>query len=130
MQITIKGENIRSIEDFYNEIEKSLINGECPWGRNLDSLEEIVSNYFNYTENANLNVTELIWTNSQRCKQYLGVEETKKWLNEKINGTENKNQIDHFNNLIDQLNNGRGSTLFDILLDIFKSNKDIKLRLE
>lgn len=66
--IVINGNNFSSLEGFYDEIEKYLIDGECPWGRNLDSLDEIVSTSFNYTENPDNNVSKIVWTEFSKSK--------------------------------------------------------------
>ena len=66
--IVINGNNFSSLEGFYNEIEKYLIDGECPWGRNLDSLDEIVSTSFNYTDNPENNISKIVWTEFSKSK--------------------------------------------------------------
>ena len=66
--IVINGNNFSSLEGFYNEIEKFLIDGECPWGRNLDSLDEIVSTSFNYTDNPENNISKIVWTEFSKSK--------------------------------------------------------------
>ena len=71
MQITIDGSLINNLSDFYDQIEKHLIVGECPWGRNLDSLDEIVMYSFNYTDDPSLNVTEILWSDSNISAQKL-----------------------------------------------------------
>ncbi|WP_210517825.1 barstar family protein [Hymenobacter terricola] len=71
MQITIDGLLINNLSDFYDQIEKHLIVGECPWGRNLDSLDEIVMYRFNYTDDTSSNVTEILWSNSIESAQKL-----------------------------------------------------------
>ncbi|SHJ16143.1 hypothetical protein SAMN02745146_2484 [Hymenobacter daecheongensis DSM 21074] len=71
MKIIIEGNLINTIDDFYGQIEKHLIIGECPWGRNLDSLDEIVLYSFNYTDDPSLNVTEILWSDSALSAQRL-----------------------------------------------------------
>ena len=66
--IEIDGSTFNSLAGFYNEIEKHLSQGNCPWGRNLDSLDEIVLYNFNYTENRNLDVTKVVWRNFEKSK--------------------------------------------------------------
>ena len=66
--IKINAQNFSSLEGFYNEIEKNLTEGECPWGRNLDSLEEIVYYNFNYTENQENNVINFIWLDFSKSR--------------------------------------------------------------
>jgi RNAse (barnase) inhibitor barstar len=72
MKLTIDGNGIKTLDDFYDQIEPYLVTGECPWGRNLDSLDEIVSTNFNYTDNVDLNIKEIIWTESNKSQMNLG----------------------------------------------------------
>lgn len=60
--VVIKGSDFDSIEGFYKNLEPFLIEGNCPWGQNLDSLDEIVSCNFNYSDNQDLDVNCIIWT--------------------------------------------------------------------
>lgn len=74
MKLTIDGNRIKTLDDFYDQIEPYLVTGECPWGRNLDSLDEIVSTNFNYTDEVDLDVTEIVWTDSKTSHTNLGQE--------------------------------------------------------
>jgi hypothetical protein len=83
MTVIINGYKINSLQDFYRELEPYLLEGECPWGENLDSLDEIVGCKFNYTDDPEKDATKVIWTNSLRSKQMLGEEETIRWWHAK-----------------------------------------------
>ena len=39
--LEIHGQEFNSIKGFYKRLEPCLIVGECPWGQNLDSLDEM-----------------------------------------------------------------------------------------
>ena len=67
--IEINGKNFDSLNGFYDEIEKHLIEGECPWGRNLDSLHELVSCCFNYTDNSKKDVSQIVWYDFDKSKR-------------------------------------------------------------
>ena len=67
-KLEINGQRFDSLEGFYNSLEPYLIIGECPWGQNLDSLDEIVSCNFNYTGNKENDVNNIIWTDFQKSK--------------------------------------------------------------
>ncbi len=69
--IELYGAYIKSLDDFYDQIEKHLSLGECPWGRNLDSLDEIVLYNFNYTENRELDVRKIIWKDAKLSENNL-----------------------------------------------------------
>ena len=75
MKINLNGNSINTIDDFYDQIEKYLIVGKCPWGRNLDSLDEIVLYSFNYTNDPSLNATEILWSDSAVSAQKLNLGE-------------------------------------------------------
>ncbi len=66
--IEINGHDFSSLDSFYSALEKHLIAGECPWGQNLDSLDEIVANNFNYTDDKNNNVTKIVWRNYSKSQ--------------------------------------------------------------
>lgn len=66
--LMINGQEFESLEGFYKSIEPCLKEGECPWGQNLDSLDEIVSYNFNYSENKENDVNSIIWTDFQKSK--------------------------------------------------------------
>jgi len=70
-KVVIDGNKFETLTGFYGQIKKQLLKGNCPWGENLDSLDEIVSENFNYTEEASLNVTKIIWLNFSKSKREL-----------------------------------------------------------
>lgn len=69
--LIIKGQDFETIEGFYKNLEPCLIEGDCPWGQNLNSLDEIVMCDFNYSENEDNNVNKIIWTDFQKSKKEL-----------------------------------------------------------
>jgi RNAse (barnase) inhibitor barstar len=66
--LEIHGQEFDSIEGFYKSLEPCLMEGQCPWGQNLDSLDEIVSCNFNYSDNKENDVNLIIWTDFQKSK--------------------------------------------------------------
>ncbi len=70
-RVVIDGNKFETLTGFYEQIKKQLIKGNCPWGENLDSLHEIVSENFNYTEDESINVTKIIWLNFSKSKREL-----------------------------------------------------------
>jgi RNAse (barnase) inhibitor barstar len=117
-EIIIDGNKINNLEDFYKEIEQFLEQGNCPWGRNLDSLDEIVSSAFNYTNDKTLDVEKITWLNSERSRNILGVEETIKWWKEKENSDVSSEEIQ-------KLQNGQGETLFEKITSILQGHKNM-----
>jgi RNAse (barnase) inhibitor barstar len=130
MTITIDGDKINNLEDFYNEIEKHFFLGDCPWGHNLDSLEEIVQYNFNCTENKDFDVKEFIWLNSHKSKENLGVNETVKWLTNKLNNNSDKSYNDELLKRIERIEYESEQTLFEIIIRIFQQNSKLNLILK
>ena len=143
MRITLDGARINSLDDFYDVIEQYLLTGECPWGRNLDSLDEIVGYSFNYTDNPSLDATEIEWSNSGLPAEKLGMVTTANWWQRKLPTsdesvfehwtTEQKERIfierNQIEKKIEEVQNGQSQTLFEMLVEILSSNPEVKLRL-
>ncbi len=73
-EIRIDSSHFSSLDGFYDELEKYLVHTECPWGRNLDSLNELIYYQFNYTDNRENNVTTICWIGfSKSQKEILDV---------------------------------------------------------
>jgi len=66
--LVINGKDFDSLEGFYKSLEPSFMKGDCPWGQNLDSLDEIVSYNFNYTEKKENDVDLIIWKDFQKSR--------------------------------------------------------------
>jgi RNAse (barnase) inhibitor barstar len=64
--LEINGQEFNSLQGFYKSLESYLLEGKCPWGQNLDSLDEIVRYNFNYTDIKEKNVNVIQWTNFQK----------------------------------------------------------------
>ena len=129
MTVIIDGDKINSLEGFYDQIEKYLIRGECPWGRNLDSLEEIVHSNFNYTDVEALSVKEIIWTQAAVAEEKLGTEATIEWLSDKLKASSSSEYQKQIQQRIMQVTKGQEPTLFEMLKQILSSNDKIKLTL-
>lgn len=127
MTVTINGNNISDLDGFYVEIEKHLQKSECPWGRNLDSLNEIVQCNFNHTDKPEFDVKEVVWLNAKSSEEKLGVDETVKWLAKKIDYSSDNRYQDDLMKRIERVKNKSEQTLFDILIELFESNANIKL---
>lgn len=66
--IEINAKEFCSLDGLYRNLEPFLLQGECPWGQNLDSLDEIVSCNFNYTENKDNDVDLIVWHDYQKSR--------------------------------------------------------------
>ena len=144
MKIVLDGASISNLDEFYDQIEKHLLVGECPWGRNLNSLDEIILCNFNYTENPSFNVSEIVWNNSQLSAEKLGCAETIRFRQESIDTLNSRPyqqwttaQIEREILLpqrqileeIERLKCGESQTIFELLKEILSSNESIKLTL-
>jgi len=144
MKIILDGALISNLDEFYDQIQKHLLVGECPWGRNLNSLDEIVMCNFNYTENSSFNVSEIVWNNSHFSAEKLGLAETIRFRQEGIAALNSRPyqqwtpaQIEQEILLpqrqileeIERLKCGESQTLFELLTEILSSNESIKLTL-
>jgi hypothetical protein len=66
--IEINGNEFDSLTGFYEFMEQYLDEGECPWGANFDSLDEVVQCRFNYTDDMSKDVTRIVWNDFQKSK--------------------------------------------------------------
>ena len=69
--IEIDGNAFNSLDGFYRIIEKHLIEGDCPWGENLNSLDEIVLCSFNYTDDSRKDIKKITWLNFDKSTREL-----------------------------------------------------------
>ncbi|MCU0351375.1 MAG: hypothetical protein MUF43_11200 [Flavobacterium sp.] len=94
--LEIHGQELNSIEGFYKSLEPCLIVGQCPWGQNLDSLDEIVSCNFNYSDNRENDVNRIIWTDFQKSKNEIKEKRGDKTVIEIIDEIFNSNEMIEF----------------------------------
>lgn len=66
----INWSHLKNLDDFYNQIEKLLINDEkMVFGRNLDALNDILYWWFWSFEEEEI---EIIWKDFEKSKKYIG----------------------------------------------------------
>ena len=101
-----------TLEGFYDEISRVLIPGAY-WGRNLDAFNDILRGGFGTPKGGFV----LIWKNSQISRERLGYSETVRQLQKQLETCHpsNRTRVAHE---IDEARHGRGSTIFDELLEI------------
>ncbi|WP_374542279.1 hypothetical protein [Flavobacterium sp.] len=95
--LEIHEQKFDSLDGFYKSLESCLIAGECPWGQNLDSLDEIVSCNFNYSDNKENDVNRIIWTDFQKSKMEITEKRGDKTVIEIIEDIFNSNDMIEFN---------------------------------
>ncbi|MCB9325613.1 MAG: barstar family protein [Lewinellaceae bacterium] len=126
--IEIEGGRFSNLKGFYDEIERGLTSG-LDWkvGRNLDAFDDLLEGGFgmhDYGEEV-----ELIWTNSDRSRMKLGYEETVKYFQDKLRKCHPSNKREVKNEL-EMAMNGKGETLFEMIVEIIKDHQHITLKMK
>lgn len=122
--IVINGDHFSNLFGFYKEVSDVLMK-DVDWNvGTLDGFDDILYGGFGVFEN-NDNV-ELYWKNYQKSKQDLGFEATREFYERKIRQGKPFN-TELIREKLDDLISGKGQTLFEILIEIIESHKNITL---
>lgn len=125
--IVIHGNLFSSLEGFYEEVSKVLMK-DTDWKvGTLDGFDDILYGGFGVFENKE--EIEIIWKDSQRSKEDLGLKATQKFYENKIRQGKPFN-IELIQQKLDDLNEGKGQTLFEMLIEIIESHPNITLTLD
>ncbi len=125
--IVIHGGHFSSLAGFYEEIS-SVMMKDADWKvGTLDGFDDILYGGFGVFENKE--EIEIIWKESEKSKQDLGFDATREFYNNKIRQGKPFN-IELIQQKLDDLTEGKGQTLFDILVEIIQSHSNIALKLE
>ncbi|MBF8458221.1 ribonuclease inhibitor [Kaistella sp. G5-32] len=124
-QFFIKGENIKDISAFYEEMNRLFMRNE-DWkiGASLDALDDLF--YGGFGEIKGNEDVELIWQHFQENRKVLGLETTLEFYEKKLRSPEifNSKLIQE---KIKELNEGTGQTYFEIILKIISDHPNIHL---
>lgn len=115
----INGSHFSNLEAFYEEASLLFLKDKDWKVGTLDGFDDILYGYEG----------EIIWKNARKSKQDLGFDLTKEFYENKIRQGKPFN-VTLIQQKLDDLISGNGQTLFEILIEIIKSNKNIKLFLE
>ncbi|KNB60143.1 ribonuclease inhibitor [Chryseobacterium sp. Hurlbut01] len=115
----INGSHFSNLEAFYEEASLLFLKDEDWKVGTLDGFDDILYGYEG----------EIIWKNARKSKQDLGFDLTKQFYENKIRQGKPFN-VTLIQQKLDDLINGSGQTLFEILIEIIESHKNIKLFLE
>lgn len=115
----INGSHFSNLEAFYEEVSLLFLKDEDWKVGTLDGFDDILYGYEG----------EIIWKNTRKSKQDLGFDLTKQFYENKIRQGKPFN-VTLIQQKLDDLINGNGQTLFEILIEIIESHKNIKLFLE
>ncbi len=125
--IVIHGGHFSSLDGFYEEASSVLMK-DVDWKvGTLDGFDDILYGCFGVF--GNKEKIEIIWKESQKSKEDLGFAATHEFYENKIRQGQPFN-IQLIQQKLDELEEGKGQTLFEILLEIIESHKNITLILE
>jgi RNAse (barnase) inhibitor barstar len=126
--IIINGRNFTDLVGFYEEMNRLFMYGvDWKMGQSLDALNDVLYGGFGVYEPGE-GVT-VIWKYHQKSREDLGVEETRKNYEMKVRKGHPYN-VKFFEEKLEELENGNGQTLYDIIIEIFNDHKNIELSLE
>lgn len=112
----INGSHFSSLEGFYGEISLLFLKDQGWEVGTLDGFDDILYGFQG----------EIIWKNAQKSKQESGSDATKEFYENKISQGKPYN-VQLITKKRDDLLRGNGQTLFEILVEIIESHKDINL---
>jgi RNAse (barnase) inhibitor barstar len=115
----INGSHFSNLEGFYEEVSNVFMkNADWKIGT-LDGFNDILYGI----------ETDITWKNSQKSKEDLGFNVTKEFYENKIRQGKPFN-VQLIQQKLDELIDGNGQTLFEILIEIIESHKNITLILD
>lgn len=115
----INGGHFSDLEGFYEEISQLFMKDEDWKIGTLDGFDDILYGV----------ETDIVWKDSQRSKEDLGFDLTKEFYENKIRQGKPFN-VKLIQQKLDELITGKGQTLFEILIGIIESHKNITLILD
>ena len=125
--IVIHGGHFSSLGGFYEEASNVLMK-DADWKvGTLDGFDDILYGGFGVFENQEK--VEIIWNESQKSKEDLGIEATREFYENKIRQGKPFNR-ELIQQKLNELMEGKGQTLFEILIEIIQSHTNITLKLE
>lgn len=125
--IVIHGGHFSSLGGFYEEASSVLMKNTDWKVGTLDGFNDILYGGFGII--GGKEEFEIIWKESQKSKEDLGFKATREFYENKIRQGKPFN-IELIQQKLDELTNGKGQTLFEILVEIIESHPNITLRLE
>ncbi|MGG5208056.1 ribonuclease inhibitor [Chryseobacterium sp. MIQD13] len=123
----INGGHFSNLEGFYDEVSSVLMKDTDWKAGTLDGFDDILYGGFGVFEDGE--EIEMIWKESQKSKKDLGFGPTRDFYESRIRQGEPFN-IKLIQQKLDELISGKGQTLFEILVEIIESHKNITLILD
>ena len=112
----INGGHFSDLEGFYDEVSELFMKDEDWKVGTLDGFDDILYGVD----------SDITWKDSQKSREDLGFNLTKKFYENKIRIGKPFN-IELIQQKLDDLIDGNGQTLFEILIEIIESHQNIKL---
>lgn len=122
----INGNNFDTLDGFYTEFESKVLDTPS-WGRNLDAFNDVLRGGFGTPEPEDGFI--LVWNNSNKSKETLGWEETVKYVEHKLTRCHPTN-VESVEKDLEEAKQGKGKTLFEMLVDIIKSHDNSEDNIE
>ncbi|MEG1377348.1 MAG: ribonuclease inhibitor [Myroides sp.] len=124
-KICINGSNISDKKSLYQEINRVFMaNEDWKIGESLDALNDLLYGGFGLIDGNE--PVELIWTNFNRNKELFGFDFTIEFYQEKLKQPKVFSTKIIQQNISD-LENGKGLTYFEMILEIIAEHKNITL---
>ncbi|MES2986104.1 MAG: barstar family protein [Patescibacteria group bacterium] len=120
----IDGNNFNTLDGFYSEFESKVLDTPS-WGRNLDAFNDVLSGGFGTPDEGFI----LVWDNSDKSRESLGWEETIKYIEHKLT-TCHPSNVEDVQKELEDAKQGKGETIFKILIYVIKNNQDVELVLK
>lgn len=115
----INGSHFCTLQGFYDEVSRLFMKDKDWKIGTLDGFNDVLYGFQG----------EIIWKNSQKSKKDLAFDSTKEFYQNKIVVGKPFN-VQLIQQKLDELIDGNGQTLFEILVEIIQSHKNITLILD
>lgn len=125
--ITINGIHFSDLSGFYDEVSLVLMKNTDWKVGTLDGFDDILYGGFGVFESGEK--IQITWKDSQKSKEDLGLEATRHFYENKIRQGKPFN-VELIQQKLNELISGNGQTLFEILIEIIESHKNITLILD
>ena len=124
---TFNADDFDDLSGFYEEVSDVLMQNQDWKIGTLDGFNDILYGGFGVFENDE--EIEIVWKNSEKSRKDLGLRTTLDFLENKLKMPEIYN-VQLISQQKENLLNGKGKTLFEILIEIIESHQNIQLKLK
>lgn len=112
----LDGTAFDSLDEFFDEVERKILDPGVNWGRNLDAFNDVLRGGFGSPEGGFV----LRWKDSEISRQRL-LQHTPKWLEAMLSSCHPTNRPS-VRSRLDAALDGRGENLFDTLVEIIRTH--------